>query len=134
MPRTLGIFCSKIAIFSQSLSVFKKNKIDETNDKFVKLFFNNFYPVTSHRRVQKESNELLYTVLVRNQLPAQVVNTLPRTQGCRLSKKRGEESLKRVTRLSRVDELFGSSVFNICKNYQQNQFGKKIEETQDIHI
>ena len=37
---------------------------------------NNFYPVMSHRRVQKESDELLYTVwslvTVRNQLPAQV--------------------------------------------------------------
>ena len=42
------------------------------------LLLNNFYPVISHRRVQKESDELLYTVrslvMVRNQLPAQVVN------------------------------------------------------------
>ena len=42
------------------------------------LFHNNFYPVISYRRVQKESDELLYTlwslVMVRNQLPAQVVN------------------------------------------------------------
>ena len=37
-----------------------------------------FYPVTSYRRVEKESDELLYTVrslvMVRNQLPAQVAN------------------------------------------------------------
>ena len=43
------------------------------------LLFNNFYPVTSYRRVQKKKkgDELLYTVrslvMVRNQLPAQVV-------------------------------------------------------------
>ena len=39
------------------------------------LPFNNFY---HYRQVQKESDELLYTVrslvMVRNQLPAQVVN------------------------------------------------------------
>ena len=41
------------------------------------LLLNNFYPVISYRRVQKESDGLLYTVwslvMVRNQLPAQVV-------------------------------------------------------------
>ena len=40
------------------------------------LFLSNFYLVI-YRRVQKESDELLYTVwslvMVRNQLPAQVV-------------------------------------------------------------
>ena len=39
------------------------------------LLLNNFYPAISYRRVQKESDELLYTVwslvMVRNQLPAQ---------------------------------------------------------------
>ena len=44
------------------------------------LLFNNFYPVMSYRRVQKEKDELLCTVwslvMVRNQLPAQVVNLL----------------------------------------------------------
>ena len=32
------------------------NKIGETNNKFI---LNNFYPVTSYRRVEKESDELL---------------------------------------------------------------------------
>ena len=60
------------------LSVFKYNP-GETNNKFVKLLLNNFYPVMSCRRVQKESDELLCTVwslvMVRNRLPAQVVKT-----------------------------------------------------------
>ena len=42
------------------------------------LLFNHFYPVMSYRRVEKESDESLYTVwslvMVCNQLPAQVVN------------------------------------------------------------
>ena len=42
------------------------------------LVLNNFYPLISYRRVQKESDELLYTVrslvMVRNQLPAQVTD------------------------------------------------------------
>ena len=41
------------------------------------LLVNNFYPVIPYRRVRQESDELLYTVwslvMVRNQLPAQVV-------------------------------------------------------------
>ena len=45
------------------------------------LLFNNFYPVITYRRVQKESDELLYTVrslvMVRSQLPAQVVKFGP---------------------------------------------------------
>ena len=46
------------------------------------LLFNNFYPVISSptSSKEKESDELLYTVrslvMVRNQLPAQVVNLL----------------------------------------------------------
>ena len=43
------------------------------------LLLNNFYPVI-YRRVQKENDELLYTiwslVMVRNRLPAQVVNSV----------------------------------------------------------
>ena len=45
------------------------------------LLLNHFYSVI-YRRVQKESDELLYTVwslvMVRNQLPEQVVNLLRR--------------------------------------------------------
>ena len=41
------------------------------------LLLNNFYPVISYRRVQTESDELSCTVwsfvMVRNQLPAQVI-------------------------------------------------------------
>ena len=41
------------------------------------LLFNNFYSMISYQRVQKESDELLYTVwslvMVHKQLPAQVV-------------------------------------------------------------
>ena len=44
------------------------------------LLLDNFYPVISYRRVQKESDELSYTVwslvTVRNQLPARVVELL----------------------------------------------------------
>ena len=51
--------------------------LSETNNKFITSLYNNFYPVISYRQVQKESDELLCTVLslvmVRNQLPVQVV-------------------------------------------------------------
>ena len=67
----------KIAIFSQFkvyLSITQAKQIINL------LLLNNFYPVISYRRVpkEKESDELLYTVwslvMVRNQLPAQVVS------------------------------------------------------------
>ena len=87
---TSRIFCSKIAIFSQFqvyLSITQAKQIINL------LLLNNFYPVI-YRRVQKESDELLYTVwslvTVRNQLPTQVVNLLrwndvPRTsQNCNI--------------------------------------------------
>ena len=46
------------------------------------LLLDNFYPVISYRQVQRESDELPYTVwslvMVRiNQLPARVVNKAP---------------------------------------------------------
>ena len=76
VPRTSRNFCPKIAIFSQ----FKEYlSITRTKQIINLLLLNNFYPVISYRRVPKESDELLYTVwslvMVRNQLPAQVVNT-----------------------------------------------------------
>ena len=48
------------------------------------LLLSNFHLVISYRRVQKESNELLYEtvwslVMVRNQLPAQVVKAVCNT-------------------------------------------------------
>ena len=68
-------FLSKNWNISSVLSVFKYNP-GKTNNKFIKLV-NNFYPVISYRRVQKESDVvtrfiILYTVrslvMVRNQL------------------------------------------------------------------
>ena len=61
------------------LSIFKYNP-GETNNKFVRLLLNNFYRVISHRRVQKESNELLCTVwslvMVRDQLTTQGIKRI----------------------------------------------------------
>ena len=76
MPRTSTTFYPKIAIFSQSqvyLSVIQTKQI-------INLLLLNNYPMI-YRRVQTESDELLYTVrslvTVRNQLPAQVVKHFP---------------------------------------------------------
>ena len=79
-PRKSRIFCRKICNTFSVLSIFKYNP-GKTNNKFVKLHLNNFYPVISYRRDQKESDEFeLYTVwslvMVRSQLPAQVIKNV----------------------------------------------------------
>ena len=67
-------FCPNNCNIFSVLSVFKYNA-GKTNNKFVKLLLNNFYSVISYRRVRKESDKLLYTVLVTRYGP-QVVNLL----------------------------------------------------------
>ena len=54
---------------SPVLSIFKYNP-GKTNNKFI---LNNFYPVI-YRRVQKESDKLLYTVCVTRYGPHLVAN------------------------------------------------------------
>ena len=75
MPRTSRTVCPIIASVFTVLCIFKYNPGETIIINL--LLVNNFYPVTTYRRVQKESDELLYTVwsfvMVRNQLPAQVV-------------------------------------------------------------
>ena len=73
VPHTSKIFCLKITIFPQLVYL----SIIQTKQIINLLLLNNFYPVMSYRRAQKGGDELLYTVwsfvMVRNQLPAQVV-------------------------------------------------------------
>ena len=75
VSRTLRIFCLKSASIFSVLSITHVEQIIDL------LLPNNFYlsTVISYRRVQKENDELLCTVrllvMVRNQLPAQVVNS-----------------------------------------------------------
>ena len=68
-------FVPKLQYFLGILGIF----ITQTKQIISSLLLNNFYSVI-YRRVREESNELLYTVwslvMVRNQLPAQVVNLL----------------------------------------------------------
>ena len=56
-------FCPKLQHFLSVLSIFKCNP-GETNDMMNLLRFNNFYPVTAYRRVQKikKATILFYTV------------------------------------------------------------------------
>ena len=80
MPRTSRIFCSQIVIFSQFQVYLIKAKIGKTNNKSI-AFSIIFYPAISYRRVQKESDELSYTVCGHSlwsasQLPARVVEEL----------------------------------------------------------
>ena len=71
-------FCPKIATFSQ-FQVYLS--ITQTKQIINLLLVNHFYPVISYRRVQRGSEELLNTirslVMVRNQLPARVVQRRP---------------------------------------------------------
>ena len=60
VPHTSRIFCPKIAIFSQFQV--HSNITQKATQIINLLLFNNFYPVISYRRVQKESDKLLYTV------------------------------------------------------------------------
>ena len=67
---TSRIFCFQNCSISSVLSIFKYNP-GKTNDKFVKLLFNNFYLVITYRRVlKKKATNYLYTVwslvMVRN--------------------------------------------------------------------
>ena len=56
VPRTSRTFCPKIASIFSVLSIFKCNP-GKTNDNF-----NNFYPVISYRRVQKEKKATNYCI------------------------------------------------------------------------
>ena len=51
-------FLSRIATFFSVLSMF----VTQVKQTTCLLLLNHFYPVTSYRRVRKESDELLYTV------------------------------------------------------------------------
>ena len=62
VPRTSRIFCPKIAIFPQ-FQVYS-NITQKAKQIINLLLLNNFYLVISYRRVEKESDELLYTRLV----------------------------------------------------------------------
>ena len=55
----MKILCFK-SLVVLVLSILKYNR-RKTNNKFVRLLFNNFYRVIVDRRVQKESDKLLYT-------------------------------------------------------------------------
>ena len=77
LPRTSRIFSSQnFVIFPTVLSIYL-SKSKWTKQVTNLLLLDHFYPVISCRRVEKESDDLLRTdwslVMVRNQLPAQVV-------------------------------------------------------------
>ena len=60
------------------LSIFKQDKIGETNNELVKLS-NNFYPVVSHRKRSKRKRRIIVYGLVTRygpQSPAQVANVV----------------------------------------------------------
>ena len=85
MSRTSRIFCPKIAIFSQFLSIVS-SILTQAKQIIYLLLLDNFYPAISYRRVQKENDKLLYTVwsllTVRNQLPTQVVKEIKNGGHC----------------------------------------------------
>ena len=72
--QAVHLFVPKLQYFLSSRYILS---ITRTKQIINLLPLNNFYPVVSYRRVQRESDELLYTVwplvMVRNRLPAQVV-------------------------------------------------------------
>ena len=74
MPRTSKILRSKIAIFSQFLSIFERNKIGKTNDEFVTppSFLSSRYRTDELRERRVIVRGFYWSlVMVRNQLPAQ---------------------------------------------------------------
>ena len=64
-------FCPKTYNIFSALGIVKYNP-GKTNNKFVKSLFTNFYPDISHRQVQKESDVLLYAVLVTRYGPQSI--------------------------------------------------------------
>ena len=60
----------------QNCNIFSQFQVylSKASNKFVKLLLNNFYPVMSRRRVRKESDELLCTVLVTRYGPQSVAS------------------------------------------------------------
>ena len=59
VPRTSRIFCPKIATFSQFQVYYNVTQAKQMTSL---LLFDNFYPVTSYRRVQKEKKATNYCV------------------------------------------------------------------------
>ena len=85
VPRTSRIFCPKIAISSQfyvCLSITQAKKILNL------LLLDNFYPVIYRHEFKKKATNccIRSLVMVRNQLPAQVVNPLHWNDVSRTSK------------------------------------------------